>query len=202
MSWYDPEREDKTIYKVVVNHEEQYSIWPADRENALGWNDAGKSGTKAECLAYIEEVWTDMRPLSLRKQMEEYERRAAAGPDGEDPLPESEEPEQDDLLKRLSEADQNVEVSLRPERSARALKERIDLGHVHIKFTGTRGGTELGVELDRDSVNLDQADFDGQKGSVHLEGGLTLNFVKVRCVADIDLATLAGKGHLQVVEQA
>ena len=65
------EREDTTIYKVVVNHEEQYSIWPADRENALGWNDAGKSGTKAECLAYIEEVWTDMRPLSLRKKMEE-----------------------------------------------------------------------------------------------------------------------------------
>jgi MbtH protein len=65
------EREDTTIYKVVVNHEEQYSIWPADRENALGWNDAGKSGTKAECLAYIKEVWTDMRPLSLRKKMEQ-----------------------------------------------------------------------------------------------------------------------------------
>jgi MbtH protein len=57
-------------YQVVVNGEEQYSIWPAGRENALGWNDAGKSGRKAECLAYIEEVWTDMRPLSLRKQME------------------------------------------------------------------------------------------------------------------------------------
>ena len=65
------EREDKTIYKVVVNHEEQYSIWPADRENALGWTDAGQSGTKAECLAHVEEVWTDMRPLSLRQQMEE-----------------------------------------------------------------------------------------------------------------------------------
>jgi MbtH protein len=65
------EREDTTVYKVVVNHEEQYSIWPADRENALGWNDAGKTGTKQECLAYIEEVWTDMRPLSLRKKMEE-----------------------------------------------------------------------------------------------------------------------------------
>jgi MbtH protein len=63
------EMEDKTIYKVVLNHEEQYSIWPADRENALGWNDAGKSGTKAECLEYIKEVWTDMRPLSLRKKM-------------------------------------------------------------------------------------------------------------------------------------
>ncbi|HEV2863291.1 MAG TPA: MbtH family protein [Pyrinomonadaceae bacterium] len=65
------EREDSKVYKVVVNHEEQYSIWPADRENAPGWNDAGKQGTKAECLAYIEEVWTDMRPLSLREKMEQ-----------------------------------------------------------------------------------------------------------------------------------
>ena len=72
------EREDNTIYKVVVNHEEQYSIWPADRENALGWSDAGKSGTKAECLAYIEEVWTDMRPLGLRKRMEGYDPSGAS----------------------------------------------------------------------------------------------------------------------------
>jgi len=64
------EQEDTTIYRVVVNHEEQYSIWFADRENPLGWKDAGKSGLKAECLVYIEEVWTDMRPLSLRKFME------------------------------------------------------------------------------------------------------------------------------------
>ena len=64
------EQEDSTVYKVVVNHEEQYSIWPADRENAPGWKDAGKSGSKAECLAYNKEVWTDMRPLSLRKKMD------------------------------------------------------------------------------------------------------------------------------------
>jgi len=63
--------DDTTIYNVVVNHEEQYSIWAADRENPLGWNNAGKQGTKQDCLAYIEEVWTDMRPLSLRKKMEE-----------------------------------------------------------------------------------------------------------------------------------
>lgn len=63
--------EDTTIYKVVKNHEDQYSIWPANRENAPGWIDVGKSGSKAECLEYIKEVWTDMRPLSLRKQMEE-----------------------------------------------------------------------------------------------------------------------------------
>ncbi len=69
------EKEDTTIYKAVVNHEEQYSIWPADRENPLGWKDAGKTGTKAECLAHIKEVWTDMRPLSLRKKMEDIGRK-------------------------------------------------------------------------------------------------------------------------------
>lgn len=74
------EKEDLRIYKVVMNHEEQYSIWPADRENALGWNDAGKSGPKQECLDYIKEVWTDMRPLSLRKAMAEREQ-AAVGQD-------------------------------------------------------------------------------------------------------------------------
>lgn len=57
-------------FKVVINHEEQYSIWPADRDNPPGWKDVGKSGKKQECLDYINEVWTDMRPLSLRKRME------------------------------------------------------------------------------------------------------------------------------------
>ena len=65
------EREDTTVYRVVVNHEEQYSIWPADMDIPNGWKDAGKSGLKAECLDYVKEVWTDMRPLSLRKRMEE-----------------------------------------------------------------------------------------------------------------------------------
>jgi len=69
------ETEDKTIYKVVVNHEEQYSIWPVEKENPLGWKDVGKSEPKAECLAYIKEVWTDMRPLSLRKKMAEAARK-------------------------------------------------------------------------------------------------------------------------------
>ena len=68
------DEEDDRVYKVVVNHEEQYSIWPAARENAPGWRDAGKQGTKEECLAHIKQVWTDMRPLSLRKKMEERER--------------------------------------------------------------------------------------------------------------------------------
>jgi MbtH protein len=78
MSWNDSDREDTTTYKAVVNHEEQYSIWPAGRKNPLGWRDTGKSGTKAECLEYIKEVWTDMRPLSLRKQMENSQAAVSA----------------------------------------------------------------------------------------------------------------------------
>ena len=64
------DNEDTTIYKVVVNHEEQYSIWPDYRPVPAGWREAGKTGLKADCLAYIKEVWTDMRPLSLRKIMD------------------------------------------------------------------------------------------------------------------------------------
>ncbi len=65
------EEDDTTTYNVVINHEEQYSIWAADRENALGWSEVGKTGSKQECLDYIEEVWTDMQPLSLRKKLEQ-----------------------------------------------------------------------------------------------------------------------------------
>ena len=60
--------DDRTVYKVVLNHEEQYSIWPADREVPAGWREAGKTGPKDDCLAFIEGVWTDMRPLSLRRE--------------------------------------------------------------------------------------------------------------------------------------
>jgi len=68
MSGNEPQGE---TFRVVVNHEEQYSIWPAHRELPAGWTDVGKTGSKEECLAHIEAVWTDMRPLSLRKQMAE-----------------------------------------------------------------------------------------------------------------------------------
>jgi MbtH protein len=71
MGEVDEENEDRTVYKVVLNEDEQYSIWPADREMPAGWRGDGVEGTKKECLEHIEEVWTDMRPLSLRRKMEE-----------------------------------------------------------------------------------------------------------------------------------
>ncbi|MDH4582503.1 MbtH family protein [Pseudomonas sp. BN415] len=63
------DREDAT-FKVLVNGEEQYSLWPEYKAVPTGWREAGKSGPKQDCLAFIEAVWTDMRPLSLRQHMD------------------------------------------------------------------------------------------------------------------------------------
>ncbi len=63
--------EDNTVYRVVINNEEQYSIWPEWKDIPAGWRAVGPTGKKDECLAYVKEVWTDMRPLSLRKWMDE-----------------------------------------------------------------------------------------------------------------------------------
>jgi MbtH protein len=66
----DEKQDSEQKYQVVMNHEEQYSIWPDDKSLPAGWREAGRRGTRDECLAYIREVWTDMRPLSLRRQMD------------------------------------------------------------------------------------------------------------------------------------
>ena len=193
------EREDTTDYKVVVNHEEQYSIWPAHRELPAGWKEVGKSGKKADCLAHIKEVWTDMRPLSLRKQMQEAANRPTVASPGT--ITEEESESHDDLVERLCQGQHPVEASLRPEKTAQALQECLDRGYVHIKFTGTRGGTELGVRLDPDSTDRSKADFANARGSIRVVGHLTLNYVPVRCVADIDLSSLSGTGHLERNDQ-
>ncbi|GIH03449.1 hypothetical protein Rhe02_15160 [Rhizocola hellebori] len=192
----DEEFDDTTVYRVVMNHEEQYSIWPSDRDLPAGWRDEGTSGPKAACLAHIEEVWTDMRPLSLRKFMEEV----ASTP----PPPEQDEPEDDgeSLVSRLSTGEHPVEVTIRPERTAAALREAIERGYVFIRFTQTEGGTELGVRLDLSACDLGGADFDTATGHVALAGDLTLDFEPVRCIADIDLATMTGFGHLTASEHA
>jgi uncharacterized protein YbdZ (MbtH family) len=194
MSWHDPDKEDTTIYRVVVNHEEQYSIWLDYKEIPLGWKGVGMVGPKAECLAFIKEVWTDMRPLGLRKKMEEMAKNPPPPP--LDPN----KPREKSLVDKLCEGDHPVEAGLRPEKTVKLFKEAIDRNYAHIKFTKTRGGTELGVRLDREACDFSRADFDHGSGTVHVEGNLTLDYVKVRCIADIDLATLEGKGHLEKVE--
>ena len=105
----------------------------------------------------------------------------------------------DELVQRLVEGDHPV-IARRAE-SVKELKQSIDRGYVLVTFTDTRGGTELGIRLDETLVDLGGADFEQGSGVVHLAGNLMLNYVKVRSVADIDLATLQGKGHLEILEE-
>ena len=193
MSVSDENEQDTTVYKVVVNHEEQYSIWPQRRENPLGWQDAGVSGTKAECLAHIETVWTDMRPLSLRKAMEE----ASRSPEPEPPA--SAEPEEESLPVRLSRDSHPVELDLGATPTTQELLRQVETGYVHVRFTQTRGGTNLAIPLEPGIAERIAAQAGNGTGTVQVAGGLTLDYVPVRCVADIDLATFAGTGRLELV---
>lgn len=106
-----------------------------------------------------------------------------------------------ELIKRLAEGEHPITVG-GSVRSLEELQKRLkDMGYVFIKFTDTRGGTDLGVRVDKTATDLSRADFERGTGSVHVEGTLTLDYVKVRCIADIDLVTLNGKGHLQILEE-
>jgi uncharacterized protein YbdZ (MbtH family) len=196
MSRNEHDNEDTTIYKVVMNHEEQYSIWPDYKELPLGWKHEGKTGPKAECLAHIKEVWTDMRPLSLRIKMEQLKNNRLRSV----PTPDPDMQRERSLVSRLCEGTHAVEVGLHSEKTAKRFKKAIDSHYVHIRFSQTKGGTELGFGLDQSASDFSAADFEAGKGTVHLEGDLTLDHVKVKCIADIDLKTLQGTGRLVKIE--
>jgi hypothetical protein len=104
-----------------------------------------------------------------------------------------------DLVQRLSQGLHPVEISLRPERTVEAVKACLDRGYVHVRFTGTRGGTELGVTIDPARTDVSRADFDRATGQLLIVGDLTLDFVKVRCSADVALPDMRGEGHLEIV---
>jgi uncharacterized protein YbdZ (MbtH family) len=163
--------EDKTIFRVVVNEEEQYSIWPEYKDIPGGWSDVGKLGPKADCLSYINEVWTDLRPLSLRKKMEELVRNPPARPAST-----SQPQEQESLVDRLCAGDHPLVLSQRPESSVRRFKEALDDGYLRLKFTDTSPGTELGLRLDRDACDLEAANFEEGIGRALIVGNLTLDY--------------------------
>jgi hypothetical protein len=101
-----------------------------------------------------------------------------------------------DLVQRLG-TEQDVEVSMRPETTVEYFKAAVDRGYVHIKFIHTRGGTELGIRLDREASDFSQADWEGKSGKVTIVGNLILDYVKVRFHGTIDLSTLKGLGYLE-----
>jgi hypothetical protein len=107
-----------------------------------------------------------------------------------------------ELVKHLASGEHPVVVGgSRP--SLEDLQRRAtDMGYVFVKFTDTKGGTDLGVRVDREASDVSKANWQEGTGTIHVEGNLTLDYVPVRCVADIDLATLSGTGHLVVREEA
>jgi hypothetical protein len=103
-------------------------------------------------------------------------------------------------VERLCEGDHAVEVGLRPDKTVKLFKEAIDRDYIHVKFAQTKGGTEIGLRLDRASSDFSKANFEEGTGTAHVEGNLTLDYVKVKCVADIDLGMLSGTGRLIKIE--
>ncbi len=108
----------------------------------------------------------------------------------------------DTLPYRLSQGDHKVSYRPRRDDASTELKEAIDRQYVHVLFTETRGGTELGFPLDEKRSDLSNADWERGQGSVHLEGELKLDGVPVRCIADIDLGTIDGTGRLEILEES
>jgi hypothetical protein len=105
-----------------------------------------------------------------------------------------------ELVERLSKGKHEVVIGHRDE-PYDEIKQRIEDGFIHIKFTQTKGGTELGINVDLNNTNVKELDFEQKKGLLHIEGTTNLNYNEVRCIADINLATKKGKGHLQVVKE-
>lgn len=106
----------------------------------------------------------------------------------------------DDLVERLSQGRHPVELSLRPEKTPAVLSACLDRGYVHVRFIGTRGGTELGIRLDKGQCEWRDQDVAARVGVMRLVGDLTLNYVPVRCTAEIDLSSYTGEGYLQPSE--
>ncbi len=103
------------------------------------------------------------------------------------------------LVEKLCRGDHPIELRVRAEQKGPALKECIERGYVHVKFTDTLGGTELGVPLDRTETKLEAMDIASLSGHAVLVGRLTLDGVNVKCTARVDISTLSGIGHLEVL---
>jgi|HubBroStandDraft_6_1064221.scaffolds.fasta_scaffold34703_1 uncharacterized protein YbdZ (MbtH family) len=188
-------------YAVVVNPEEQYSIWPCSLTIPRGWKSIGMTGPKDECLKHIEETWQDMRPLSLRRPMN------VRATEGGRQSPAISELKCTDISEDSRAGRPGLVEKLlsgrHPVAAAFSREDMIEIGNarpgrvfVRLRFTQTCGETELGIKLDRAASVFPSPDAECRQASVHLEGELILDEVEVRCIVDLDGATLRGDGFL------
>jgi uncharacterized protein YbdZ (MbtH family) len=186
------ESQPDLLYQVVKNHEEQYSIWPLDKDLPLGWESCSFEGSKKDCLAHIDVVWTDMRPLSLRKLMAEQ-----SSSDQKETLEPAALTSEPSLVERLCIGDHPITIELRPSKTIESLNKALDRQFVQITFIKTQGGTTLGFNIDIDDCDLSQ--LTKETGNISITGSLELNFEKVRCKANINISTFEGLGHLELI---
>lgn len=168
----------KDQYSVVVNDEMQYSIWPEMKPLPGGWKKEGFQGAKESCLEHINKVWTDMRPLSLRKKLEDM----ALNPSSY--LKETKIP-QDDLVDRLCQKQQPVKLDPQVRDIADILK-CIDQSFIYIEFSQIEGGTIVGVQIKNFSKKVDESG----KEKAFIDGYLNLNFTDLELKLEVDLLNM------------
>jgi len=193
------QEEDLNVYYVVINEEEQHSIWPENLSIPKGWKSLGFKGNKETCLAHIKEVWKDMRPLSLRNKMRTHQQEIQK----QKVLIDHSSPQTDYInptVEFLTKGKHPV-TTLPTNKSLKELEDALLRDYVHIHFTDTKGGTCLGIKVNKSKTNYHQEDFINGKGVLHIEGTLKLDYVPLHCIADIDLSSLKGTGYLQRIEE-
>jgi len=181
------ETENQIKYLVVVNEEEQYSIWPSYKTIPMGWKEEGFQGSKESCLDHIGKVWKDMRPLSLRKRMElrknELEKHIR---------------EIETQPAELPPKSQTVEFLLRGEHpfqvhssqaSVQEFNRAIEMGCIYLVFTNTIGQTCLRIDFSQ-IHRYEESDLE----SCTLKGSLELDFVPLSCSLQIDISSMKGIG--------
>lgn len=174
-------------YVVVKNIEEQYSIWPSFKEIPDGWCSCNFLGTKEECLSYVKEHWVDMRPLSLRKEMEKPSvfKTNTSNQDSVVEIP--------SLVSILTNGQKHSLVVLVDSKDE--LINQLQYGYLHIKFTNTIGESSLILELDKNIKDVINFDYD----TVNLEGTLVLDYQNLKCNIEFSLVSLKGYGILQLI---
>jgi MbtH protein len=186
---------DAFVYSVVANLEGQYSIWPANMKIPDGWTAQGVEGSKEECLNHIEEVWTDMRPRSLLRQLEKYQKPTPVNRVAEEPVLETASP----LVRRLCSGPSPVEFVSYSGNTREALREQMEMGHIHVRFAGPRGDADLRLTL-RPGTDSPSHDPGGQgQKSIQLVGEAVVDFVKLRCTVILQLENLRGTATCEKV---
>jgi uncharacterized protein YbdZ (MbtH family) len=186
----DETNDERTPYVVVINDDEQYSIWRRDRPLPAGWREVGFEAGRTECLAHIEQVWTDMRPLTVRRALSSAKAHVEIVEEGR------RSGGKNDLVIRL-EKEQPISLVAHPSESGEELKEQLERRRLYVRFDAT--GTELGFRLSDDAVATAMAAVHRQQEPIPLEGELVLNFERVRFVGSLHVRSLKGLGRLEIV---